>query len=192
MQNKILNKYLRQYYIGGALFFGTVVGSSIILHKSAQENPVPDNIEYDVTEPLHIIALLLIIVCFYMGSQSAAVIYKTKSQANKLAKEYLDDMLKRHPDLQKYSTILKNNQKVKEIAAFACNYLSDVEQQKIIDIINKAYDIGTKKAINDAHIEIMNIIHNHARLNPEYTKQMLALIKGSNKTYVFNPNEHTR
>ena len=196
MQNKILNKYLRQYYIGGALFFGIAAGSGIIMHKNAQlhekDKIAFQDTEYDTTDPFQMLSLLLIAICIYMGSQSAAVIYKTKSQANKLAKEYLDDMLKRHPDLQKYSTILKNNQKVKEIAAFACNYLSDVEQQRIIDIINKAYDIGTKKAINNAHIEITNIIHNHARLNPEYTKQILALIKGSNKTYVMNPNEHTR
>ena len=36
MQNKILNKYLRQYYIGGALFFGIAAGSGIIMHKKAQ------------------------------------------------------------------------------------------------------------------------------------------------------------
>ena len=107
MQNKILNKYLRQYYIGGALFFGIAAGSGIIMHKNAQlhekDKIAFQDTKYDTTQML---SLLLIAVCIYMGSQSAAVIYKTKSQAKKKKKEYLDDMLKRHPDLQKYSTIL--------------------------------------------------------------------------------------
>ncbi len=190
MQNKILNKYLMQYYIGGALFLFIGTATPVILSKQAklQESKI-QNIEYDSTDLNQIIGLLLIAACIYMTLKSAAFIKNTKYQSNKLTKLFLINLFAKHPELRQYDYILQNERKVAEIATFACNYLSESEQKQILDIM-KRHSFETKNITKDAEQDIYDIIKIHAWSYPEYTQQILSLIK--NKTYVMNPNEKIR
>ena len=179
-----------QYYIGGALFLFIGIATPVILSKQAKlQESKYQNMEYDSTELNQIIGLLLIVACIYMTLQSAAFIKNTKYQSNKLTKLFLINLFAKHPELRQYDYILQDERKVAEIAAFACNYLGKNEQKQILDIMKK-HSFETQNITKDAEQAIYDIIKVHAGTYPEYTRQILSLIK--NKTYVMNPNEHVR
>ena len=135
-----------------------------------------------------------------MFGGSAILIYSKKDASKKLHKltsEYLQDVFHNHPSLKQYETVLEDTKKLQQIGTLICNSLTDAEQKQIIEVVNnmnhqlddKTSDYAEKAIVKQAGTEIIAIVKDHARANPEFVRNILSLFANNHNTFIMTMNE---
>lgn len=187
MSNTLLNKYLLPYRITAGLMLGVSIASINLAQKESKLAKVIYQDDYYAhSDTNYFLCVLLIIISLGLSGYGFISIPKqAKEKSNKLTKQYLQEIFTKYPELRKYESVLSNPEKLQEIAAFACNNLSKVEQNQILNIVKNTFDKSENPEISEAEIQanikkaendILAIIKHHEATNPGYLQKILSVI----------------
>lgn len=186
MKNNLLSKYLLSSYVASALFMGTAGASAFIAKKDIEMAKAnPDN-QYivDSCKSTYFICLLVIMASIIMAVLSGLkypMIVRDKTK--NITRHYLQDIFVRYPETKKYHSVLENSKKLHEIAAIACNGLTDDEQKEILNFVktelNKTNNVSYDAKLYKIETKIIDIIQKHAAKDPEYMNKILYTIENA-------------
>lgn len=192
MKNNLLNRYLLPSYIASVLFIGTAGATAFFAKKSTQmaKEHADKQEVVDKSRSTCILCLLIatasIIMAVFCGLKYPMLV---KRRIKTMTKHYLQDIFVRHPEIRQYRSVLENSKKLHEIAAIACNGLTDDEQKEILNFVktelNKSdhSDIASKLCKIEAMI--VDTVQKHAIKDPEYMDRiMLAITNAQNANFI--------
>lgn len=183
MKNNLLNKYLLPSYIAATLFVGAAGTATFFAKKEVQMAKTYSE-NKDITDSIRntcFICLLVIMISIIMTVFSAVKYPMTVNEKVKnITKHYLQDIFVRYPEIRQYRFILENSDKLHEIAAIACNGLTDDEQKEILNFVktelNKTNHVSYDAKLHKIETKIIDIIQKHAAKDPEYMNKILCTI----------------
>ena len=196
-----------------AILLGKIVKLGNEIEKDYQEkvilNPFTKKQELDAINPF--LCAVLILMSGVMAFVCMDIVRDKKKQADAICKKYLKSWLKTASEqsdeqtkgqivdaIRKCDEIFKNQQALGAVIATICNSLTPQEQNKIISIAKefnhsneKNTLIGKKEAAKTRN-EILQIIKEHSRANPDFLSTMVDSLKNAHKTYVLPTQQITR
>lgn len=183
MKNNLLNRYLLPSYIASVLFIGTTGATAFFAKKSTQmAKEYADKQEVvDKSRSTCILCLLIATASLIMAVLSGLkypMIVRDKTK--NITRHYLQDIFVRYPETRQYHSVLENSKKLYEIAAIACNGLTDDEQKEILNFVktelNKTNNVSYEAKLQKIETKIIDIIQKHAAKDPEYMNNILYTI----------------
>lgn len=194
-QNKFLTKYLLSYYIFAGVFTLLSVAPTAVFAVDK-----PNKNVYEKSSLDKVICLLLTAICLFMAYINAISIpKKIKRKTYNLTNTYMDNVIKKYPDLQKYKHLLANPEFIKNLTVFICNDLDNQEHEEIFKAIRcyniEYYENPTTeniKIIDDIDHKILHIVKKHAENKPEFLQNISTMLKNPSKTYVMPMSYRTR
>lgn len=183
MKNNLLKKYLLPPYIAATVFIGTAGLAAFIAKNNvemAKQHSEKQNIVDDCFTTGFLCMVILVasvIMAVFNGIKYPMMI---RGKAKNITKQYLQDIFVRYPETRKYSFILNDSKKLQEIAAIACNGLTDDEQKEILNFVktelNKTNHVSYDAKLHKIETKIIDIIQKHAAKDPEYMNKILYTI----------------
>ena len=192
MKNYLLNKYLLPSYVASFMFLGAAGVTTFFAKKNiqmAKDNPEKQHI-VDECRTSYFICLLVIMASIVMAVLSGVkypMIVRDKTK--NITRHYLQDIFVLYPETRKYHSVLEDSKKLYEIAAIACNGLTDDEQKEILNFVktelNKINHVSYDAKLHKIETKIIDIIQKHAAKDPEYMNKILyAIANAQNANFI--------
>ena len=198
MKNKILSKYLFPYYVVSSVCFGISAFSMTLMKEDSITRKMI--FQHDSLNKQHrtdtFICIYLVVIAAALGIIGIWNIPKNaRNKTAQLAKQYMEDVMKKHPEIQGYKWLLDNPQCIQHIATVVCNELDQGSQEQILTLINSTFDGSDKsdKRIKKAEEQIMKIIERCATQKPEYLQKVINSVYEAFQIYYIIPqSQNTR
>ena len=186
--NKIKTRIIVPYVIVGTMGIFTVVASTVMKQKENQyiaEMQMNNTYVEDSTmsDTMYIVLICMGLLAGFAGFVSVPDYMSRK--INTLTEKYLNEMMKKYPELEKYKDALSDKKTLNALSTLVCNGLDKSERKQVVSAVR---DLKLEAELPALTEVFLNIANKHAAKHPEYVQIIKQLLQNKNlqKTYVIN------
>jgi hypothetical protein len=191
--NKIKTRIIVPYAIVGTMGIFTVVASTVMKQKENQyiaEMQMNNTYVEDSTmsDSMYIVLICMGLLVGFGGFVSLPDYMSRK--INTLTEKYLNEMMKKYPELEKYKDALSDKKTLNALSTLVCNGLDKSERKQVVSAVR---DLKLEAELPALTEVFLNIANKHAAKHPEYVQIIKQLLQNKNlqKTYVINTSNQT-
>jgi RecG-like helicase len=190
--NKILLKHLAPTLVTAGCAITLITGTLVYAGVSGIKDTGKLRAQ-DIFISTTILAALAMLVSPVIDS------YKSSDKfASKTASKYIKQVMKEHPELKDFDSVLTNPKALKSVTTMISNSLSPKNQKRILQSIQKVQQYAyhsvpkTISAMQEAQKEIVQILQEHAAVHPNFINEIYAAMAYADTTYVMPAKQNIR